>query len=135
MSSSGSTAFGLVTWDPYSGRAGNAHTALYGCKQDMAMQHITLLSFSMPITSMPSFWVAMCGLQTEELCLLNFCRMIGKGESHADRRLLQLVQPFDGKFKKESLSHLGPAGHKERHFHTTAGGVTAAWAKAAEIWN
>lgn len=67
MSSSSSTAFGLVTWDPYSGRPGNTHAALHGYKQDTAMQNTTLLSLSVPITSILSFWVAMCGLWTEEL--------------------------------------------------------------------
>lgn len=42
------------------------------------------------------------------------------------------TQPFGGKFKKKSLSRLGPAGHKERHFHTAAGDVTAAWTNCQE---
>lgn len=57
-----------------------------------------------------------------------------KGDSHADLRLLQLIQPFDGKFKKKSPSHLSPAGHKERHFHIAAEGVVAAWRNTAESW-
>ena len=133
MSSPSSTAFGL-TWDPSSERPGNTRAALHGCKQGIAMQNTMLLSLSVPVTSIPPFWVAMCSLQAEELCLLHFCRMTGKGESHADCRLLQPIQHFDGKFKKKSLSHPGPAGYKERHFHTAAGGVTAAWTNAAEIW-
>lgn len=60
--------------------------------------------------------------------------MTGKGESHVELRLLQLIQPFDGKFKKKPLSHLGPTGHKERHFHAKSGGEAAAWSNAAEIW-
>lgn len=76
----------------------------------------------------------MCSLQTKELCLLRLCRVTGKGESRVELRLLQLIQPFDGKFKKKSLSHLGPAGCQERLFHAEGGGVAAAWTNAAEIW-
>lgn len=103
-------------WDPYSGRPGNSHDAPHGCKQGTAMQNTMLLSLSEPVTSTPSFWVPRCSLQSEELCSLHFCRMIGKGKSHADLRLLQLIEPLDGKFKKKSLSHRGPAGHKGEAF-------------------
>lgn len=85
MSPSSSRAFGLVRWDSYSGRPGNTHAALHGCKQGMAVQNTTFLA-------------------------------------------------LDGKFKKKSLSHLGPTGHKERHFHAKSGGEAAAWSNAAEIW-
>lgn len=103
-------------WDPYSGRPGNSHAALHGCKQGTAIQNTTLLSLSEPVTSTPSFWVPTCSFQSEELCLLRFCRMRGKGKSHADLRLLQLIEAFDGKFNKKSLSRRGPAGHKGEAF-------------------
>lgn len=52
-----------------------------------------------------------------------------KGKSQTKLRLLQVIQPFDGKFEKKSLPHVGSSVPKERHFQITAGGVTAAWTK------
>lgn len=95
MSSSGNIASGLVTWDPYSVRPVNTHASLHWHKQGMVIQNTMLLSLSVPVTFISSFWVALCGFQTEELCLLHFRRVIGMGESHADLRLLQLIQTFD----------------------------------------
>lgn len=57
-----------------------------------------------------------------------------KWESQTNLRLLQVIQPLDGRFKKKSLPHLGLAVPKERQVHITAGDVAAAWKKAAEIW-